>query len=95
MPFLMAAAEVERAPFLYFVEEPSWTVTFSPADVDTVKVDPATLPTVPTVPPAAGPDRAFDVPPEAGPGCGLDVTVVVLAVLAVAAPPLAAALTMP
>jgi hypothetical protein len=27
-PFLMALAEVELVPFLYFVEDASWTVTF-------------------------------------------------------------------
>jgi hypothetical protein len=36
------------------------TVTFWPAAVDTVKLDLDTLVTVPTVPPEAGPDRAFD-----------------------------------
>jgi hypothetical protein len=65
------------------------------ADVDTLKVDLDTLATVPTVPPEAGPDRAFDAPPAAGPDRGLDPTVVVFAMLAAAEPPLAVALTMP
>jgi hypothetical protein len=36
------------------------TLTFSPAAVVTVKLDPDTLDTFPIVPPAAGPDRALD-----------------------------------
>jgi hypothetical protein len=59
-----------------------------------MKLDLDTLPIVPTVPPEAGPDRAFDAPPEAGRDLGLDPTVVVFAVLAAAEPPLVA-LTMP
>jgi hypothetical protein len=47
-------------------------------------LDVDTLPTVPIVPPAAGPDRAFDPPPAAGPVRGLDATVVVTAVPAAA-----------
>jgi hypothetical protein len=35
-------------------------VTFSPADVESVKPDADTLLTVPIAPPAAGPDRALD-----------------------------------
>jgi hypothetical protein len=38
-------------------------VTFWPAEVDSVKPDVETLLTVPTAPPAAGPDRALDPPP--------------------------------
>jgi hypothetical protein len=49
------------------VEDPSLTVTFWPADVDSVKPDVDTLATVPDAPPAAGPDRAFDPPPAATP----------------------------
>ena len=40
-------------------------VTFWPADVEIVKPEADTLPTVPDAPPAAGPDRALD--PAAGP----------------------------
>jgi hypothetical protein len=40
------------------------TVTFSPAGVDTVKLDPETAVTVPTDPPAALVDRALDPPPD-------------------------------
>jgi hypothetical protein len=40
------------------------TVTFWPAEVDSVKPDVDTLLTVPAEPPAAGPDRALDpLPP--------------------------------
>jgi hypothetical protein len=59
-------------------------VTVCPADVVTVKLEVDTLPTVPTVPPAAGPDRAFDVPPVARPGRG-PAPVVVFVVPATAA----------
>jgi hypothetical protein len=41
----------------------SSTVTFTPADVDIVKLDVDTLPTVPSAPPEAGADRALDPPP--------------------------------
>jgi hypothetical protein len=64
----MALAEVELDPFWYFVADALLTVTFCPAAVVTVKLDVDTLPTVPDVPPAAGPDRALDPPPP-GPGC--------------------------
>jgi hypothetical protein len=37
-------------------------VTFWPAEVVRVKPDEDTLLTVPSVPPAAGPDRALDAP---------------------------------
>jgi hypothetical protein len=47
-------------------------VTFWPADVVRVKPDGDTLLTVPSVPPAAGPDRALDAPPLVrGPLAGL------------------------
>jgi len=59
----MALAEVELVPFWYVVVDASSTVTFTPADVDIVKLDVDTLPTVPDAPPAAGPDRALDPPP--------------------------------
>ncbi|HEY1515776.1 MAG TPA: hypothetical protein VGF91_05100 [Solirubrobacteraceae bacterium] len=39
-------------------------MTFSPAGVDTVKLDPDVPVTVPTVPPAAFVDRALDPPPD-------------------------------
>jgi hypothetical protein len=90
---LTAPAEADRVPLRYFVEDVFLTVTFWPADVDTVKLDVDTLPTVPTVPPAAGPDLA---PPPAGPDRGMEPTVVVVvAVLPAAEPLLAVALTMP
>jgi hypothetical protein len=57
-PLLTALAVVDVVPFTYFVEDVSLTVSFWPADVDNVKLDVDTLPTVPTAPPAAGPDRA-------------------------------------
>jgi hypothetical protein len=60
-----ALAEAEAVPFSYDVEDASLTVTFWPADVVTVKLDVDRVPTVPTVPPAAGPDRALDPPPPA------------------------------
>jgi hypothetical protein len=60
LPVVTALAEVELVPFRYVVEDVFATVTFSPADVDTVKLDVDTLPTVPTTPPAAGPERALD-----------------------------------
>jgi hypothetical protein len=62
-PLLTALAELFLVPFLYVVEETFLTVTFSPADVVSVKLDFDTLPTVPIDPPAAGPDRALDPPP--------------------------------
>jgi hypothetical protein len=47
-------------------------VTFWPADVVRVKPDGDTLLTVPSVPPAAGPDRALGAPPLVrGPLAGL------------------------
>jgi hypothetical protein len=59
----MALAEIELVPFWYVVEDASSTVTFTPADVDIVKLDVDTLATVPDAPPEAGPDRALDPPP--------------------------------
>jgi hypothetical protein len=53
---------------LYVVEEAVLMVTFWPPEVDIVKLGADTLLTVPTAPPAAGPDRAFDPwPPDLGP----------------------------
>jgi hypothetical protein len=57
---VIALVEVELVPFWYVVEDASMTVTFAPADVVSVKRDVDTLSTVPTAPPAAGPDRALD-----------------------------------
>jgi hypothetical protein len=92
-PFLMALAEVELVPFRYVVEDALLTVTFCPAAVDSVKLDVDTLATVPTAPPAAGPDRAFDpAPPSAG---RPDVVAGEVVVVAVPEPLLAVALTMP
>ena len=62
-PVVTALAEVALVPFWYVVEGASSTVTFTPADVDIVKLEVATLPTVPDAPPAAGPDRALEPPP--------------------------------
>jgi hypothetical protein len=58
-----------------------------------VKLDVDALATVPTAPPAAGPDRAFDpAPPSAGRPDGAAAEV---AVVAVPEPLLAVAVTMP
>jgi hypothetical protein len=62
-PVVIALTEVELVPFWYVVEDASSTVTVTPADVDIVKLDVDTLPTVPDAPPEAGPDRALDPPP--------------------------------
>jgi hypothetical protein len=92
-PFVTAPAEVERAPFVYFVDAALVTVTFWPAAVDTVKLDLDTLATVPTVPPAAGPDRAFD--PALANRAAPTAAGLLFAVLAVAELPLEVALTTP
>jgi hypothetical protein len=55
-------AELEVVPFSYVVEDFSSTVTFWPVDVVIVKLDVATLATVPDAPPCAGADRALDDP---------------------------------
>jgi hypothetical protein len=62
-PVLIAPTEVEPAPVVYLVEDAPFTTAFCPAGVDRVKLDVDTLATVPTAPPAAGPERAFDPPP--------------------------------
>src|ERR1700735_5656255 len=59
-PLVTALLAAELVPFSYLVEDCSSTVTSWPADVVRVKLDLATLPTVPVDPPAAGPDRAFE-----------------------------------
>jgi hypothetical protein len=64
----MALAELELVAFWYVVEASSLTVTFWPVDVDIVKLGGDTLSTVPSAPPAAGPDRALD-PPLPDTGC--------------------------
>ena len=46
-------------------------VSFSPAEVDSVKPEEDTPLTVPLDPPAAGPDRALDPPPDPEPPAGL------------------------
>jgi hypothetical protein len=71
------------------VEDAFLTVTFVPPVVDMVKLDVDTLPTVPTAPPAAGPDRALD------PAFAANFACAVVAVLVPAEPLLAAALTIP
>jgi hypothetical protein len=89
----MAVAEVEPVPFRYVVEDALLTITFCPADVDSVRLDVDTLATVPITPPAAGPDRALDpLPPRAGRPDGGAGDVAVVAVLELL---LAVALTMP
>jgi hypothetical protein len=60
-----------------------------------MKLDVDTFATVPTVPPAAGPDRAFDPPPPAGPDRGKDPTAVGFAVPAAAELLLEVASTIP
>jgi hypothetical protein len=90
LPFVTALAEVELVPFRYVVEDAFLTVTFWPADVDTVKLDADTLLTVPTTPPAAGADRALDPALPANP------VVAVCAVVVARAEPLPeVALTIP
>jgi hypothetical protein len=74
LPLVMALAEVDRVLVRYVVEDVVLTVTFCPADVDTVKLDVDTLLTVPTTPPAAGPDRALE-PAFAGDPAGVVVPV--------------------
>ena len=84
-PGLMALAEVERVPVAYFVEDALVTVAFCPEEVDRVKLDMDTLATVPTAPPAAGPERALDSPlRNAGCSAGGVVAVVAVAELLVA-----------
>jgi hypothetical protein len=71
-PVAIALAEAGLVPSWYVVAGASVIVTFWPADVVRVKPDGDTLPTVPSVPPAAGPDRALDAPPPVrGPLAGL------------------------
>jgi hypothetical protein len=79
---LTALAEVDVVPLRYVVEDDLAMVTFCPAGVEIVKLEVDTLVTVPTAPPAAGPDRAFDPLPAGGAGCVVVVagdTVVVVA----------------
>jgi hypothetical protein len=89
----MALAEVELAPFWYFVEDAVLTVTCWPAAVVSVKLDVDTLAIVPDAPPAAGPERALDPPPRAR-SCP-DLVDADGAAVVVAEPLLAVALTMP
>jgi hypothetical protein len=92
-PCLTAPAELELVPFPYVVDDASLTVTVCPVDVESTKPELDTLATVPTAPPAAGPDRALD--PRA-PGTGRsDVAAAEAAVVAVFEPLSAVALTMP
>jgi hypothetical protein len=94
-PAVTALTEAEVVPFSYDVEDASLTVTFWPADVVMVKPDVDRLPTVPTDPPAAGPDRALDPPPpDAGPAAEPPLAAGEL-LLTGAEPPPVAALTMP
>ena len=66
-PAVTALAEAALVPFSYVVPDGSWTVTFWPAAVVSVKPDADTPLAVPDDPPAAGPDRALDPPPDPGP----------------------------
>jgi hypothetical protein len=61
-PALTALAAAAVVPSLYAVADVSWTVTFWPAEVTSVKPEVETSLTVPIDPPAAGLDRAFDPP---------------------------------
>jgi hypothetical protein len=94
----MALAELERVPMRYLVDVALLTVTFCPAAVNIEKLDLDTLPTVPTDPPAAGPDRALEFPlpgtrcPDIAEVDDDDAAAVVVAVFE---PILAVALTMP
>jgi hypothetical protein len=89
LPVVMALAEARLVRLRYVVEDVFLTVTFWPADVDTVKLDADTLLTVPTTPPAAGPDRALD------PALAADGAVAVCPVPAAAEPLPAVAPTIP
>jgi hypothetical protein len=92
-PLVTALANAERAPFPYVVDDVSLTVTFSPADVKSMKPEVDALLTLPIDPPAAGPDRALDLLPP-GARCA-DVAEGDVAVGGVPEPVLAVALTMP
>jgi hypothetical protein len=61
------------------VEDVSFTVTFTPADVDRVKPFDETALTVPVEPPSSLADRAFDPLPAPGPPLGGALGVVVAA----------------
>src|SRR5665213_282334 len=66
-PMVTALAEVVGVPFRYCVAEVSSIVTFCPVEVVIAKPDADTLVTVPSAPPAAGAERAFDAPPDPAP----------------------------
>jgi hypothetical protein len=87
LPVVTALVVVELVPFLYVVEDAFWTVTFWFAEVDTVKLDVDTLLTVPTMPPAAGAERALD------PAFAAKLAFAVCPVLAPAEPSVELALT--
>jgi hypothetical protein len=93
LPLITALADAECVPFSYVVDDVSLTVTFSPADVNSLKPDLETLLTLPIDPPAAGEDRALD-PPRPGTDCA-DVADTNVAAVAVREPVLAVALTIP
>lgn len=92
-PLMTALAGTELVSCSYFVDEVSSTVTFSPAEVIRSKPELDTPLTFPIDPPADGPDRALDSLPPGMPCAGVadagDTAV------AVPAPVLAVALTMP
>jgi hypothetical protein len=97
-PVVMALDDVELVPFWYVVPDASLMVTFWPADVDRVNPELVSALTVPTVPPAAGPDRALDAPPPdlgAPLGAPEEGGALVEVLLAVVEPPLEVALTIP
>ena len=89
LPVVTALAVAERAPSSYVVLDDFLIVTFSPADVVTVKPDVDTLLSVPNTPPAAGPHRSL-VPRFAA-----NLAFTVCPVLAPAEPSLEVALTIP
>src|ERR1700761_6619742 len=64
-PVVTALAEAALVPSSYVVVDASLMVTFSPAEVVSVKPVVDTLLTVPDDPPAAGPLRALDPEPLA------------------------------
>jgi hypothetical protein len=74
-PLVTALADAALIRFSYVVDDVSFTVTFSPADVNSPKPEDDTLLTFPTDPPAAGPDRAL-APPPPNPGDPPDAAVV-------------------
>jgi hypothetical protein len=92
-PVVTALADAAVLPCRYDVAEFSFTVTFSPVDVLSVKLDPETLVILPDDPPSAGPERAFDPPPD--PKWPTEAPCVAVAAVAVPDPPPEVASTIP